>query len=140
MPGDLQIYDLAWLDGRPEQHLGELLGMAGIVRFDQDAARRTNFVFKMPRQEFEQIWSTLKAPGVEKRLVEGSHNDLTNEYIFRQGNQSYAVKKASSAPAISALASRLRNHADAAMKSGAMTAVPLGHRDLKSALSTRYRI
>ncbi|MGB6796549.1 MAG: hypothetical protein WBE48_08340, partial [Xanthobacteraceae bacterium] len=50
MSGDSQIDDLARLDLRPEQHSGELLGMAGIVRFHPDAARRAYFTIKMPRQ------------------------------------------------------------------------------------------
>ena len=73
-------------------------------------------VFHVSKAEFDQMWSTLTAPGVEKRLLSGTQADLANEYLFQAGNQSYALKKISSAPAVSALASRLRNHADAALK------------------------
>jgi hypothetical protein len=72
--------------------------------------------FNISKPEFEQMWSTLNVPGVEKRLVSGTQYDLNNEYVFQNGKRTWAVKKTSSLPAVSALASRLRNHAEAALK------------------------
>src|SRR4051812_24264633 len=77
------------------------------------------------RAEFEKIWSTLNAPGVEKRPYSGSEYEVEGYYIFKDGKRMYSVKKASSARAVSALASRLRNHVDAAIKSGTMKPVPV---------------
>jgi len=87
--------------------------------------------FNISRAEFEKIWAAFNAPGVEKRVVSkafpvsGSRYDLSNEYVLHDGKQTYAVKKVSSSPAISSAASQLRNYADRAMKTGAMTAVPV---------------
>jgi len=84
--------------------------------------------FYFSKAEFEQMWSTLNAPGVAKRLFSGKQFELSDYYVFEGGNQpTYTVEKAQSAPAISKLASRLRGYADAAMKSGAMSAVPVPH-------------
>jgi hypothetical protein len=74
--------------------------------------------FYISHAEFEQIWSTLNAPGVEKRPYAGNEHEAEDYYIFDGGNQRYSVKKAQSAPAVSALSSRIRRHVDALMKSG----------------------
>jgi len=86
------------------------------VRYSPSSSIGPGF-FTLSKAEFERIWSTLNAPGVEKRVVSGSQVDLNTEYLFQAGKQTYAVRKTSSAPAVSALAGRLRNHADAALKS-----------------------
>src|ERR1700736_2554122 len=78
--------------------------------------------FNVSRAEFEQMWSTLDAPGVEKYRRTKQH-DLSGYYVFQRGGQDYVVKKTSSARAISVLSSRLRAHAEAAMKAG-MRSVP----------------
>ena len=80
--------------------------------------------FYISHAEFEQIWSTLKAPGVEKRPWVNNEYEAEDYYIFDGGGQRWSVKKAQSAPAISALASRLRNHAAVLMKRG-MAPLPL---------------
>jgi hypothetical protein len=72
--------------------------------------------FNVSKSEFEQMWSTLNAPGVDKRLLSGSKADLNYEYLFQSGKQSYAVKKTSSASAVSVLSARLRRHAQGALK------------------------
>jgi hypothetical protein len=72
--------------------------------------------FQIPAAEFEQMWSTLNAPGVEKRPVTGKSIDLSDDYVFRTASgQQYYVPKASGAPAVRALAANLRSHADTAM-------------------------
>jgi hypothetical protein len=74
--------------------------------------------FYISRAEFEQIWSTLDAPGVEKRPYAGSEYEAEDYYIFDGGKQRWSVKKAQSTPAVSKLASRLRGHVDALIKRG----------------------
>ena len=74
--------------------------------------------FQISHAEFEQIWSTLNAPGVVKRAVTltSSGIDLSDDYAFRTADgRYYYVAKASSAPAVSALSSRLRALVDNAM-------------------------
>ncbi len=79
--------------------------------------------FHISHSEFEQIWSTINAPGVVKRRVTGSSMDISDDYVFRDGHeQLYYIAKASSAPAISALAFRLRAFAEQAMTR--MTRIP----------------
>lgn len=79
--------------------------------------------FTMSKAEFEQVWSTLDAPGIEKHRITPQNIKLDNDYIFQAGNDWWAVRKASPTPVVSALASRLRSHADAVIKSG-MTPLP----------------
>jgi hypothetical protein len=79
--------------------------------------------FTTSRAEFEQMWSTLNAPGVEKYRLTKQH-DLSDYYVFLAGDQKYAVSKGSSARAVSVLSSRMRAHADSVMKSG-MRPVPV---------------
>jgi len=74
--------------------------------------------FYISRAEFEEIWSTLNAPGVEKRPYAGSEYEAEDYYIFDGGKQRWSVKKAQSTPAVSKLASRLRGHVDALIRRG----------------------
>ena len=74
--------------------------------------------FQLSHNEFEQIWSTLDAPGVAKRAVNltASGIDLSDDYAFRTADgHYYYVAKASGAAAVSALSFRLRALADKAM-------------------------
>src|SRR5215212_2754678 len=71
--------------------------------------------FHMSHAEFEQSWSTLNAPGVAKRRVEGSSLDLSADYAFRAADgTTYYVPMASPAPAVRALAVQLRALVDKA--------------------------
>jgi hypothetical protein len=49
--------------------------------------------FRISRAEFEDIWSTLNAPGVVKRVIRPGEKGLGNSYIFDDGEQKFAVQK-----------------------------------------------
>jgi hypothetical protein len=107
-----------------ETATGAVQGEVMFARFipSQEVSRKS---ITMSKGEFEKIWSAFNAPGVQKRRVSTSSKmQLNNNYIFVVGDEFWAVSKSSSSPEMSALTSRLRWHADAAIKSGKMTSVP----------------
>jgi len=107
--------DFVWtITVRVTENAAGARGEVVAVRVPTPSVNRHGF-FDVSNAEFEQMWSTLNAPGVEKHVISGTQADLANEYLFQAGKQSYAVKKTSSATAVSALAGRLRNHVEAAL-------------------------
>jgi len=79
--------------------------------------------FRISQAEFDEIWSTLNAPGVLKRVVRPNDKGLGDSYIFNDGEQQFAVSIYSDSPAISKLATRLKGYGQAA-RDGMMYLIP----------------
>lgn len=81
--------------------------------------------FRLSQAEFDEMWSTLNAPGVVKRHVrgDGKNENLSDCYIFDDGEQRFAVSIYSDSPAISKLATRLKGYGQSA-RDGMMYLIP----------------
>jgi len=79
--------------------------------------------FRISQAEFDEIWATLNAPGVVKRVVHGGDKGLSDVYLFSDGEQHFAVSVYSDSPAVSRLALRMRGYGDGA-RDGMMELIP----------------
>lgn len=98
-------------------------GPQGEVVLDPIFAQARRKPFRISQAEFDEIWSTLNAPGVVKRLVRRDEKRLSDSYIFSDGEQQFAVSIYSDAPAVSKLATRMRSYGDSA-RDGMMYLIP----------------
>ena len=79
--------------------------------------------FRISQTEFEEIWATLNAPGVAKRVVHAGEKSLSDVYLFSDGEQNFAVPIYSDSPTVSKLALRMRSYGDGA-RDGIMELIP----------------
>jgi len=77
--------------------------------------------FRISQDEFNEIWSTLNAPGVVK--LPAKDRRLGDHYIFDDGEQKFAVSIYSDAPAVKKLSSKLKRRGDEA-RAGMMYLIP----------------
>jgi hypothetical protein len=100
-------------------------GPRGEVRLTGLYEQPRRKAFRISQAEFNEIWSTLNAPGVVKRIVrrDGKNENLGDCYIFDDGEQKFAVSIYSDSPAISKLATRLKGYGQSA-RDGMMYLIP----------------